>query len=123
VPEAHISTFIDDLPSYNFTHAFLSEFSKFRDTHDLLPLDLPSDCNLPLDVFLSDVETGSFKPTCETDDDPSWCDTLASSEQEYWIAGAHKKLRSLQDLQVFVLMPCSSVPQGRRLLKGKLVCK
>jgi len=123
VPEAHISTFIDDLPSYDFTHAFLSEFSKFRDTHDLLPLDLPSDCNLPLDVFLSDVETGSFKPTCETDDDPSWRDTLASSEQEYWIAGAHEKLRSLQDLQVFVLMPCSSVPQGRRLLKGKLVCK
>jgi len=123
VPEAHISTFIDDLPLYNFTHTFLSEFSKFQDTHDLLPLDLPSDCNLPLDIFLSNVETGSFEPTCETDDDPSWHDALASSEQEYWIVGARKELWSLQDLQVFALVPHSSVPQGQRLLKGKLVCK
>jgi len=123
VPEAHISTFIDDLPSYNFTHTFLSEFSKFRDTHNLLPLDLPPDCNLPLDVFLSNVKTGSFKPTCETDNDPSWCNALAFLEQEYWIAGTSKELRSLQDLQVFALVPCSSVPQGRQLLKGKLVCK
>jgi len=110
VPEAHISTFIDDLPSYNFTHAFLSEFSEFRNTYNLLPLDLPSDCNLPLDVFLSDVETGSFKPTCETDDDPSWYNTLAFLEQEYWIAGTSKELQSLQDLQVFTLVPRSSVP-------------
>jgi len=123
VPEAHVSTFIDDLPSYDFTHAFLSEFSEFRDTHDLLPLDLPPNCDLPLDVFLSDVETGSFEPACETDDDPSWRDALASPEREYWIAGARDKLRSLQDLQVFALVPRSSVPHGRRLLKGKLVCK
>ena len=123
VPEAHVSTFIDDLPSYDFTHAFLSEFSDFRDTHDLLPLDLPPGCDLPLDVFLSDVETGSFEPACDTNDDPSWKDALASPEREFWIAGARDELRSLQDLQVFVLVPRSSVPSGRRLLRGKLVCK
>ena len=103
---------MDDLPSYNFTHTFLSEFSKFHNTHDLLSLDLPPNCNLPLDIFLSDVETGSFKPTCETDNDPSWHNALASPEQEYWIAGTHKELWSLQDLQAFALVPCSLVPQG-----------
>ena len=123
IPEAHLSTFLDDLPSYDFTHAFLSEFSDFRDTHDLLPLDLPDACSLPLDVFLSDIETGSVLPTCDTTDDPSWKDALASPECEYWIAGAREELRSLEDLQVFVLVPRSSVPSGKRLLKGKLVCK
>jgi len=123
VPEAHLSTFIDDLPSYDFTHAFLLEFSDFHNTHDLLPLNLPPGCDLPLDVFLSDVETGSFEPRCDTDNDPSWQEALVSPEREYWIAGACDELRSLQDLQVFVLVPCSSVPSGRRLLKGKLVCK
>ena len=105
VPEAHLSTFIDDLPSYDFTHAFLSEFSDFCNTHDLLPLDLPPRCDLPLDVFLSDVKTGSFEPRCDTDDDPSWQEALVSPEREYWIAGACDELRSLQDLQVFVLVP------------------
>jgi len=32
-------------------------------------------------------------------------------------------MRSLQDLQVFVLVPRSAVPKERRVLKGKLVCK
>ena len=36
-------------------HAFLSKFSDFCETHDLLPLDR----HIPLDVFLSDIETGS----------------------------------------------------------------
>ena len=123
IPEAHVSTFLDDLPSNDFTHAFLSEFSDLRETHDLLFLDLPPDCNIPLQAFLSDIETGSLEPTCDTDDDPSWRDALASPEREYWVAGACEELRSLQDLQVFVLVPCSEIPCGKRVLKGKLVCK
>ena len=105
------------------TYCFLSEFSDFRQTHDLLPLDLPHGYDLPLDIFLSDVETGSIEPTTNTGDDPSWKEALASPEREYWIAGAHDELRSLQDLQVFILVPRSTVPCEKRLLKGKLVCK
>src|SRR5260221_8471741 len=123
MPESHVSTFLDDLPSYDFTHAFLSRFSDFRETHDLLPLELPPDCDLPLDIFLSDVETGSLEPTCSDNDEPSWREALSSPEWEYWIAGARDELRSLQDLQVFILVPRSAVPKERCVLKGKLVCK
>ena len=104
-------------------HAFLSEFSDLCETYDLLFLNLPPDCNIPLQAFLSNIETGSLELTCDTDDDPSWCDALASPECEYWVAGAHKELCSLQDLQVFVLVPCSEIPCGKWVLKGKLVCK
>jgi len=123
LPEAHVSTFIDDLPPDDYTHAFLAEFSDFQETHDLLPLDLPSGFNFPLDILLSDIETGLLEPICDTGDDPSWKEALASPEREYWIAGAREELRSLQDLHVFVLVPRSSIPRGKRPLKGKLVCK
>jgi len=123
MPEAHVSTFLDDLPASDFTHAFLSEFSDLRETHDLLFLDLPPDFNLPLQAFLSDIETGSLEPTCDTDDDPSWREALALPDREYWIAGAREELRSLQDLHVFILVPRSEIPQGKCVLKGKLVCK
>jgi len=83
LPEAHVSTFIDDLPPDDFMHCFLSEFSDFRQTHDLLPLDLPNNYNLPLDVFLSDVKTGLLEPAADTDDDPSWKEALASPQREY----------------------------------------
>ena len=48
---------------------------------------------------------------------------MASGEREYWIAGGRDEIKSLQDLQVFVLVPRSEVPRGQRPLKGKLVCK
>ena len=100
IPEAHVSTFIDDLSPDDFTHCFLSEFSDFRQTHDLLPLDIPHDYSFPLDVFLSDVETSSLEPTAETDDDPSWKEALASPQCEYWIAGV---LRSWALGPIFLL--------------------
>ncbi len=48
---------------------------------------------------------------------------MASPKREFWIAGVCDELWSLEDLQVFVLVPRSSLPKGRRPLKGKLVCK
>ena len=57
------------------------------------------------------------------DDDPCWTTAMRSPDREYWIAGAREELRNLADLQVFVLVPRSDVPRGRRPLKGKLVCK
>ena len=48
---------------------------------------------------------------------------MSSPECEYWIAGAHEELKSLEDLKVFVLVPRSELPPGQHPLKGKLVCK
>jgi hypothetical protein len=48
---------------------------------------------------------------------------MASNERKYWIAGGRDKLKSLQDLKVFVLIPRSKIPRNQRPLKGKLVCK
>jgi len=66
---------------------------------------------------------GSLKPYCDDDNDPKWAKAMASPEHEYWIAGAYEELQSLEDLQVFILVPRSSMPKGRCPLKGKLVCK
>ena len=103
--------------------AFLSEFCPLHDTHDLLPLDFTPSNFHSTDIFLSSLSDGSVGPVFDTSDDPCWSAAMRSPEREYWIAGAREELRNLADLQVFVLIPCSDVPQGRRPLKGKLVCK
>ena len=41
---------------------------------------------------------------------------MSSPEREYWIAGARDELKSLEDLDVFVLVPRSDVPRGQRPL-------
>jgi len=76
-----------------------------------------------LDGTLAAIANGSLEPLCKDDDDPKWAEAMASSEQEYWIAGAHEELRSLTDLKVFALVLCSDMLKGKRVLKGQLVCK
>jgi hypothetical protein len=105
------------------TSAFLSEFAPFRDSHSLVPLDISHISPHSLDSALSAINDGSLEPYCDDDDDPKWAEAMASPEREFWVAGAREELRSLEDLQVFVLVPRSSLPKGRRPLKGKLVCK
>ena len=102
--------------------ALLSRFSPIRDSHDLIHLSI-ADPSLDVDYVLSALADGSMEPTLDTGDDPSWAEALASSDKEYWIAGAREELKSLKDLQVFVLVPRSSLPPGRRPMRGKLVCK
>ena len=58
-----------------------------------------------------------------TDDEPTWAQAIMSQEQEYWIAGTHDKLKSLQDLKVFILVLRSQLPHGQWPLKGQLMCK
>jgi Reverse transcriptase (RNA-dependent DNA polymerase) len=48
---------------------------------------------------------------------------MGSPEHELWITSAKEELRSLEDLQVFALVPRSSIPHGKCPLKGKLVSK
>ncbi len=57
------------------------------------------------------------------DDDPSWAEALASPEHEYWITGGQEELKSLSDLNIFVLIPRSAMPPGTCPLCGKLICK
>ena len=64
-----------------------------------------------------------LEPSFETNDDPSWTDAVNSPEHEFWIAGACKEIQSLHDLQVFVLVPCCTLPPGHCPMCGKLVCK
>jgi hypothetical protein len=103
--------------------AFLAEFIPYCDTHYLLPLDVPSSDFLSAPEVLVAAENGSLEPALDVDDDPLWSEALASPEHEYWITSAHDEIRSLQDLKVFILVPCSDVPAGQCPLRGKLVCK
>jgi hypothetical protein len=102
-------------------HTFLAEFSPFCDSHDLLPLDVTSSDASSVPDLVAAIADGSLEPDLE--DEPKWHEALQSPEREYWIAGGHDEVRSLQDLKVFVLVPRSEVPCGARPLKGKLVCK
>jgi hypothetical protein len=69
------------------------------------------------------ITDGSLEPSANSDDDPLWAEVMASPEREFWIAGACDEIRSLENLQVFVLIPRSELPKGKWPLKGKLVCK
>ena len=103
--------------------AFLSEYTPFFDSHDLVHLDFdPSDFE-SIHAFLSSISSGSSEPEFDNNDDPSWPAAMRSPEREYWIAGARDELRSLAELKVFALIPRSKIPRGRRPLQGKLVCK
>jgi len=87
------------------TSAFLSEFAPFCDSHSLLPLDISDISPYSLDSALSAIADGSLEPYCDDDDNPKWAEAMASPEHKFWIAGAREELQSLEDLQVFVLVP------------------
>ena len=110
----------DDVP-VDPVHAFLAEFDPFCDSHHLIPLDVTSADTASVPELVAAIADGSLEP--ELEDEPKWHDALRSPEREYWIAGGHDEVRSLQELKVFVLVPRSEVPRGMRPLKGKLVCK
>jgi hypothetical protein len=89
----------------------------------LIPLDISDISPYSLHRALAAIADSSLEPLCEDDDDPKWAEAMASTDQEFWIAGAWEELQSLEDLKVFVLVPRSSMPKGKCLLKGRLVCK
>jgi hypothetical protein len=106
--------------------ALLSEFAPLCNSHHLFQTDIDLDShNFTLSVpeVLSAMADGTIEPVLDSGNDPLWEEALASKEQEYWIAGGCNELKSLEDLNVFVLIPHSAVPRGQRPLKGKLVCK
>ena len=119
------SPFSSSLPSPDPLHsAFLSEFSPLSHSHTLIPLCLSTDHELfSVADVLSALSSGTAETTLDDNDDPTWTAALKSPDREYWIAGAREELKSLEDLQVFVLVPHSGIPRGRHPLKGKLVCK
>jgi hypothetical protein len=116
------ATSVDDDGDDNVL-AFLAKFVPYCNTHCLFPLDVPTSDFASVPEVLAAAASGSLEPDMDADDDPLWSEALASPEQEYWIAGAEDEIRSLGDLKVFVLVPCSDVPVGQRPLCGKLICK
>ena len=120
-PVLHCSRRLAALHHENAT-AILSSFSPLSGSHDLLPLSIPGS-SLSVDYVLSAIVDGSMEPSVDTNDDPLWSATLASPNKEYWVAGAREELKSLKDLNVFILMPRLSAPNGCCPMRGKLVCK
>ena len=88
-------------------------------SHCLLPLELElsSSCSSVNNTLLV-IEAGETDLTLDLDDDPLWADAIASPECEYWVMGACNELKSLTDLKVFVLVPCSEVLHGQHVTSG-----
>ena len=59
----------------------------------------------------------------EDPDAPSWREAITSSEKEKWLEGAREELRSLEDMEVFHLVPRSDVPSNQKVLRGKFLCR
>ncbi|KAG1875761.1 hypothetical protein F4604DRAFT_1492266, partial [Suillus subluteus] len=57
-------------------------------------------------------------------DDPStYAEAMASLDAASWTTALQEEFNSLRDLGVYKLVPCSSVPQGRKIMKGRPVFK
>ena len=87
-----------------------------RDTRCLLPVSIhPSSASRSVSEVLAALATGNTEPLLDEEDDPAWssASALQSSEREYWVAGAREELKSLVDLNVFILVPRSEVPPGQ----------
>ena len=46
---------------------------------------------------------------------------MSSPDSAQWILGIHDELKSLQEMGVYKLVPCSDVPTGHKILRGKWV--
>jgi hypothetical protein len=58
----------------------------------------------------------------EAPDEPTWQEALSSVNKDKRLKGAKDELRSLEEMEVFKLVPCSIVPHDRKVLCGKFVC-
>src|SRR6267142_5934985 len=106
----------------NLTKALICNLT--LESYEIIPTDLNLETELlSVDEAITAISDSTITPIIDSGDDPSLSKALASPEREYWIAGGRNKLKSLEDLRVFVLVPCSDVPHGQCPLKGKLVCK
>jgi hypothetical protein len=86
-----------------------------------------------VDVAATDTVDPTSEDAAETDfawlvdveapDEPDWGEALASEDKEKWLKGARAELRSLEEMEVFQLIPRSSIPPGRKVLRGKFVCR
>jgi hypothetical protein len=54
-------------------------------------------------------------------DPQSMKEALAGEDADRWMESMKEELQSIKDHNVYRLVPCSSVPAGRKVLKGKFV--
>jgi hypothetical protein len=60
----------------------------------------------------------------EHPDDPrSTAEALLSPKAAEWRAAIDDELKSIKDMKVYTLVPCSTVPKGRKVMQGKFVFK
>ncbi|KAG2045604.1 hypothetical protein BDR06DRAFT_1015479 [Suillus hirtellus] len=57
------------------------------------------------------------------DDPASYAEAMASPHACEWTLALQEEFDSLQDLGVYKLVPCSSIPAGCKLMKGHQVFK
>ena len=95
-------------------HPFLTQFASVCDSHYLISVSVvPTSPSSSIPKVLSAISNGETETTLDDNDDPLWASALASPEREYWISGARDELKSLFNLQVFVLIPRSEVSHGQ----------
>ncbi|KAA1477258.1 hypothetical protein DENSPDRAFT_844456 [Dentipellis sp. KUC8613] len=96
--------------------------SLLEDRHQWsLPTYSPTHAKLCMTEVYAALADGTV--SVEFPDDPkSWKEAMASDEREQWIGGATEELKSLKDLNVYKLVPRDTVPRGRKILKGRLLC-
>jgi hypothetical protein len=83
------------IPDHSPLVSFITEFLPLRQTHYLHPCHLDPHLFQDINLTLMALTDGSTELEVQPDDDPSWTQAIASPEQEFWIAGAQDKLKSL----------------------------
>jgi len=58
----------------------------------------------------------------EDPDAPKWSEVLALADCDKWLEGARLELDSLRDMEVYQLVPRSTVPSNHSVMHGKFVC-
>ncbi|KAI9428309.1 hypothetical protein BJY52DRAFT_1201026 [Lactarius psammicola] len=79
------------------------------------------------EVNMSDTTDDSNNLTMLIDvEDPdalSWGEAITSVEKEKWLEGVQSELHSLEEMEVFQLVPQSTIPSDQKILQGKFVCR
>lgn len=58
----------------------------------------------------------------EAPNEPTWQEAISSIDKDKWLEGAKAELHSLEEMEVFKLIPHSAVPSDRKVLHGKFIC-
>ncbi len=72
-------------------------------------------------TFDAELEKEGFNSN--SPDEPTLQEALSSDKREKWLAAVRNELTSIKNIGVYEAVPPSSVPKGRRVMKGKFVLR